>query len=44
MQERDHQRNNNISVCWDKLTRESITHQYAGMRINTTLVWWNEVA
>jgi len=23
---------NNISVCWNKVTQESITHQYARMR------------
>jgi len=32
MLEGDHLRINNTAVCWNELTRESIRHQYAGMR------------
>ena len=34
MLERDHLRINNISECWNGVTRESIPHQYAGIRYN----------
>ena len=34
MLERDHMRINNISECWNEVTCESITHQYAGIGYN----------
>jgi hypothetical protein len=39
---------NNTSVCWNKVTQESIIHQYAGMRYHEnqqfiSMLWWGHL-